>query len=698
MSDNPSAAETAAADASKVLYRALHKFNEVSSACRDERMLACEDRRFVTIQGAQWEGEWGDQFENAIRVQINKVQRGHDKIINDYRANRFDVQFRPVGNNGDDDTADLLNGLIYADMYRSKGQLALDNAFSEGAAGGFGAWRLCNEYEDESDPDNDHQRIRIEQIADADIRVYFDLDAKLYDKSDARRCWVLHSMTPDAFKEEYGEERISTWPENRARQNWFDWFRPSVVYVAEYYEIEEVKRELRIYSRALTGEEYRYWAEDMPPEMAQGLLDKGFQVRTRRIPRKRVHKWILTGAEVLEDCGYIAGENIPIIPFYGKRVFIDNIERFKGHVRDGKDPARVYNSIVSGLVERAALTPREVPIFDPSQVDGLQHHWQNMVLERHPYALAYALKDPITGALVNNAGPQGYLKPPDVPPVMAALIQQAGNDIAEITNGDDTSMEIKSNVSGDAMDIAASRVDAKSFIYMDNFKLSMQRFGEVYYSMAKEVYCEEDREVETMDEDGVTSTATLGELYTDPATGVTATRHDLSVGKFNVVATVSEATTTRRDKTVRAMGVLAQTAGALQAFDIGKAALITAIKNMDGEGLDELQQWAHKQAVAIGLDEMTPEEEAQAKQNQANAQPDPQSVALLAQAKALNATAEKTMADTDKSRADTGLSIAKTHETQTKAVVNLADAAQKRHEAMQPPEPRALPSPSAHAA
>lgn len=671
---------------SGLLHTALTWFNRTASASRDERLLACEDRRFVFLQGAQWEGQFGEQFDNTIRVQINKVQRGHDKIINDYRANRFAVEFRPVGS--DADTAHLLNGLMFADMYRSKGRLALDNAFGEGVAGGFGAWRLINEYEDESDPDNDHQRIRIEQIVDADVRVYFDINAKLYDKSDARRAIILHSMTHDAFREEFGEDRMISFPENRARQNWFDWFRPDVVYVGEYYEVEEVRKELRIYRRDVTDEEYRYWADDMTPEMVEDLEVRGFTRTVRRIPRKRVHKYILSGAEILEDCGHIAGERIPIIPFYGKRVFIDNIERFKGHVRDAKDPARVYNSIVSGLVERQALSPREVPIFAPEQVEGLQANWANMNIERHPYALAHPLIDPATGGIA-AVGPQSYLKPPDLPPATAALIQQAGADIAELTNGDDQSEQIKANVSGEALNFAASRVDAKSYIYMDNFKLSMQAFGEVYWGMAKEVYVEEGREVDTMDEDGETGRAILSEAYTDPETKTFGKRHDLSVGRFNVLATVTEATTTRRDKTVRAMASIAQASAAIQDMVTGQAALLTAIKNMDGEGMDDLKKFAHKRAVAIGLDEMTPEEKAAAAE--AQQAPDPQAMAVAAQAKMFEAQAGKLVADTE-------LSMAKVNESETKSVLNLADAHKKREEASNPPEPRPLPSPAANAA
>lgn len=652
-----------------VLDRALDQFNEITSAVRDERMLSLEDRRFVFVAGAQWEGDWGAQFENGLRVEINKVARGHDKIISDYRANRFVVNFRPCDDKSDDDTADLLNGLMWADMHRSKGHQALDNAFGEGASGGFGAWRLTNELEDEFDFDNDHQRIGIYQIPDADQRVFFDLDAKLYDKSDARYAYVLHSMTVRAFKAEYGADRIATWPENRSRSNIFDWFRPNVVYVAEYYEVEEVRENLKVFRSAIVGEDQRYWESDLTEEMEQSLRVEGFRlVQQRKIKRRRVHKWILSGCEVLEDKGYIAGEHIPIIPVYGKRVFIDNVERFKGHVRDAKDPARVYNAQVSKLAEIASLSPREVPIFAPEQVDGLQSHWANMNIERHPYALAHPLYDAETGSIIQN-GPIGKIESPQVPPVLGALIQQTGADIAEITNADDGAMEIKSNVSGEAMDIAASRIDQKSFIYMDNFRQSMQRFGEVYYSMAKEVYCEEGREVTVMDEESEQSTAQLSEQYTDPKTQVSRKRYDLSVGKYNVFADVTEATATRRDKTVRTMTNLAQVAGAFGDTDTAQAALLTAIMNMDGEGVDDFKTYARKRAVDMGLVEPTEQEQQEAAAAQEQAGPDPQAVVMEAQGKAL-------LAQAGKFEAETKLTGAKTVQT-------LADAQKKANEAAQ---------------
>jgi len=654
-------------DLQEVHTRALQRFDIITSALQEERALSLEDRRFVFIAGAPWEGDWGAQFENTIRVSINKVARGHDKIINDYRANRFVVNFRPVGDNADEDTAELLNGLMFADMHRCKGQQALDNAFGEGVAGGFGAWRLCNEYEDEYDPENEGQVIGIYQITDADQRVYFDLDAKMYDKSDARYAYVMHGMTPEAYKEEY-KQAIATWPENREQPNYFNWFEPEITYITEYYEVEEVKDTIQVWINTLTSETKKIWLDRLTKQDIADLENEKWIVKaSRKVERKRVHKYIMSGAEVLEDCGYIAGSCIPIIPFYGRRVFIDNIERFKGHVRDAKDPQRVYNAQVSKLVETASLSPREIPIFAPDQMAGLGEHWANMNIDRNPYALAHPLIDPASGSIV-SAGPIGKIESPQLSPVIAALMQQTASDIAEITSADEGATQVRSNVSGDAMDIAAMRTDEKSFIYRDNFRLSMQRFGEVYYGMARDgVYIGRGRKVQKMNESGASSMAELGELVTDPNNGETRIRHDLTVGKYDIIADVTEATATRRDKTVKSMLSMAQTAGTFGDAELAQAGLLTAILNMDGEGTDSLREFARKKAVAIGLEDPT-DEEKQAAQDQQQA-PDPQAMVMQAQAKALMAQADKLVSDATQSK--------------TKAILNIADAQKTINEAGQ---------------
>src|SRR5690606_24311754 len=132
----------------------------------------------------------------------------------------------------DQETADMLDGLHRADSYRFKAQQARDNAAFEAFAGGFGAYRLTNEWEDESDKDNDHQRVNPgSMIVDADQSVFFDMNARHYDKSDARFAFIRTAMTKDAFCEEYGEERATEFPEG-VSWKMTDWFGPETVAIA----------------------------------------------------------------------------------------------------------------------------------------------------------------------------------------------------------------------------------------------------------------------------------------------------------------------------------------------------------------------------------------------------------------------------------------------------------------------------------
>lgn len=146
---------------------ALASFNRTQTALREGRVQCKDDRRFYSIPGAQWEGEWEEQFENKPRPEINKVHQAVMRVINEYRNNRISVDFKPKDGETNLDLADVCDGLYRSDEQDSCAEEAYDNAFEEAAGGGFGAWRLRATLEDEYDEDNDRQRIRFEPIYDA---------------------------------------------------------------------------------------------------------------------------------------------------------------------------------------------------------------------------------------------------------------------------------------------------------------------------------------------------------------------------------------------------------------------------------------------------------------------------------------------------------------------------------------------------
>lgn len=696
-------------DDTDIHQEALDRFHETVSTLQLERALCLQDRRFAFIAGAQWEeAGWSDMSENMIRVEVNKTAIGLKRLQDQYRENRVTVNFRET-KGAASGAADLLDGLFRADVYRCKGMQAFDNAYIDGSSGGMGAWLLANELEDEYDPDSDYQRIRFDTIVDADQRVFFDPNSKLYDKSDAEWVIVLLPYSPDAFKREF-KDAESSWPEGLTKPV-YEWYQPTVIVVAWYYRVEITTEARRTFKNAATEEIDAYWASDIEDDDVADMIAQGWvEQPVRQRKRRRVAKYVMSGRDMLKPKKYIAGTCLPVIPYYGQRVYIENVERVQGHVRQAKDPQRIYNTNVSKLTETNALAPREVPIVTASQIAGRENDWAEMNLKRAPFAV---LNDLLDGeGNPQPTSPVGKIEPPTLGPVTATLLQLTSNDIEQLTGGTDQAAQVKSNVSAEAMDIAQTRIDERDGSYMDNFKQSMQRCGEVYLEMAKDVYFEPGREVDLMGEDGEQDTAQLSEPYTDEM-GRYSIRNDLSKGKFHVIADVTEATATRRDKTVKALYGIAELCSKGGDQEGVQAATITMIENMDGEGMTDYKAWNRQRGLKLGLFKPTEEEAQQlAQEAQAAQQPDPTAIALLAQAQDFASAARLKDAQTGKEVSATKLNDAKTVQTLADASLKAAetghtvketqhiglDAANDRGGGDPSSASRPLPSPSKEAA
>lgn len=650
---------------------ALAQFDDIQSAMRDIRMQCLQDRRFYSIAGAQWEGPLNDVFENKPKMEVNKVHLSIIRVVNEYRNNRVTVDYAPKDGGGaeSDKLAETCDALYRADEQDSVADEAYDNAFEEAVGGGFGAWRLRTVYEDESDEDNDHQRIRIEPIFDADSSVYFDLNAKRQDKADARHAFVVYSMTRKAYKAEFGDDP-SDWPKE-VHQYEFDWETPDVVFVAEYYKVEDVNETIRVF-RAIDGTEEKYRQADFDNDetLEETLAAIGsIEVRQRKVKRRKVRKYLMSGGKVLDDFGYIAGECIPVVPVYGKRWFVDNIERCMGHVRLAKDSQRLKNMQLSKLAEISALSSVEKPILMPEQVAGHQVMWAEDNLKDYPYLLV----NPITGpdGSQQAAGPVAYTKSPNIPPAMAALLQITEADMQEILGASQQADKMVSNISGKAVELIQTRLDMQTFIYMSNFAKAMKRCGEIWLSMAREIYVEQGRKMKGVGEDGKPMQIQLMQpMITEE--GEMALSNDLGSAKFDVNVDVGPSSSSKRAATVRALtGMLAIT----QDQETQQVLQAMALMNMEGEGIGDVQDFFRKKLVRMGVVKPT-DQEAEEMMIELQDQPqDPNAVFLQAAAEEAQAKAAKARADVVNTVADAELTQAKTAEIMVKLGGEVAGAA-----------------------
>ncbi len=657
---------------------ALAQFNDIQSAMRDERLQCLQDRRFYSLSGSQWEGPLWDQFENKPKFEVNKIHLSVIRIINEYRNNRITVDFVSKDGEENDKLADVCDGLYRADENDSVANEAYDNAFEEAVGGGFGAWRLRTAYEDEEDPEDDRQRIKIEPIFDADSSVFFDLGAKRQDKSDAKYCFVVTSMTRQAYKDTWGDDPTD-WPKI-IHQYEFDWCTPDVVYVAEYYKVEEKNETIRIF-QTITGEEERYSQADFANDdtLEETLLAVGsLEIRQKRVKRKKVRKYVMSGGKVLDDAGYIAGKCIPIVPVFGKRWFVDNIERCMGHVRLAKDAQRLKNMQLSKLGEISALSSVEKPILVPEQVAGHQMMWAEDNLKDYPYLLI----NPVTDQNGNQAisGPVAYTKSPNIPPAMAALLQITEQDMQDILGNAQGADKMVSNISGKAVEMIQARVDMQTFIYMSNFAKGMKRCGEIWLSMAKDVYTESKRRMKTLTQTGETDIVELMQPTIDQETGEMVMANDLGAAAFDVNVDVGPSSSSKKAATVRALtGMLQITQDPETAQVLGAMAMM----NMEGEGIEDANSYFRKKLLRMGVVQPTDKEKEELMAEMQNTPQDPNTMYLQAAAANEEAKAAKARADTVETIANSELRRAQTLETLGKVDESAQNMAITNAEAIQ---------------
>jgi hypothetical protein len=676
--------------------RALREFNRVQSALRDERKQCLSDRRFYSIAGAQWEGPLNDQFENKPKFEVNKVHLAVIRIINEYRNNRITVDFKSMDGVENDKLADTCDGLYRADEQDSGAEESYDNAFEEAVGGGMGAWRLRTKYEDEDDPDDERQRICFEPIYDADTSVFFDLDAKKQDKSDAKRAWVIMSQARTDYTDEYDDDPNS-WPKG-FEIGAFDWSTPDVVYKAEYYEIEEKREDVHIY-RLMDGSEQRFTDDELDDEAREEDEDDEGEVptkreelesvgakllRTKKIRRKRVHKYLMSGGKILEDMGLIAGSCIPIIPVYGKRWFVDNVERCMGHVRLAKDAQRLKNMQLSKLGEISALSSVEKPILTPEQIAGHQTMWSEDNIKNYPYLLVNPVTD--KDGNENVIGPTAYTKSPAIPPALGVLLQMTEEDMKDLLGVQAAAEEVPSNVSEVTFETFANRVDMQTFIYLSNMAKAVKRCGEVWLSMAKDVLVEEGRVMMSLGTSGEVSQVELMKATIDQKTAEPTYENDFSRAKFKVVVDVGPSSSTKRAATVRTLTKMA----ALTDDPETKQVLGSmAMMNMEGEGISDVRRYFRRKLIKMEVLKPNEQEAAELQKESAGQQPSAQDQYLLAaadQARAEGAQAQagtiQKQADADKKRAET-LEILRNLDAESTRL--LVDAIQKLGPSVTPP-------------
>lgn len=580
-------------DDKKLLELAREQYAEAMEGLSRTREEFEEDLRIF-----DGEGIWPERLRMAREadpkgarpcLNISDLGPRVHQVTNDFRQNRPAMKIRPVDDKADPETAKIFNGLARHAEQASDADIAYETANFYQTVGGEGWFRMVEEYCDGS-----------RELA---IRPIFNTrsvkpDPFAFDPvaSRMRYCFIDEDVPRAVFERDYPGVTAIGWDGD----DHYGWVTDDTVKVCEWLHIE-TKRKNRIKTAAGEVSEDEYWAEaektGEKPEVMGNYEDK----RTVVVWRKLVAGKILKTVELPITW-------IPVFRMAGETYIKDGCPVMKGLVRDSRDSVRMVSYMFSTYVEATALQPKAPFVGVAGAFDGFEDQWAAANTDNAAY-LEY-----------NAVDVNGQAAPPpqrSQPPLASQGIMQGlalAKDALKDTSGlGAASLGQKGNeTSGKAILARQKEGDVSTFHLADNAAKAIRHCGRVFVQWAPKVY-DETKVARIIGEDGSADKAYLDVDQDEAmrkvpqADGSIRKIYNLSVGKYDVVASVGPSYTTKRVEQAEMMNQL------FQSFPASFQVLGDIfMENQDGPGTDRM---------AKRLKAMLPPQAAQADEDEEQAIP-----------------------------------------------------------------------------
>jgi hypothetical protein len=599
----------------------------------------------------QWDDDILSESQLAYRGEFNILRKAGRQILSDLETNPVQVDFEPTDSTRTD-AADVLDGIYRTDDNHNQSIDAYEVGKQEAVVCGAGAWKLYTEYKS-LQSDDDKQVIRRQAINEANNVVFWDPDAVMLDKSDAKYVSILIPYTREGYKdlvkeltgEEVEEIDISSFKVPESVK--FPWVYQggAKFYVAEFYHREKVKTH-RLTLKDPFGNTEVIWEDDLT-DQEDKLLDRGFNiVGAKKYERWRVTKYIASGAEIL-DTSVIPGNYLPVIPMYGERAIVEGEEHWEGLSRLAKDPQRLRNFVLSYLAEIASRSPRPKPIFFPEQVEGHEDMYATTGIDNnYPYYLQN--RKSIDGEDL-PIGPVAVMPEQAIPSPLVALAELTREAVEDVANPGTPQDVADPDISGKAVLALQARLDMQSVIYQTHFKHAKRWDAMVYASMASEIYDVPQR-VRLTKADGTKKDANIMETGINDQTGDIELKNDIRNIEFDVFSKIGPGYTTQKEQTIDKLTQMMQN---MDPADPTRRILqLKILQLMDGVDFDDIRDYVKKQLVLMGIRKPETPEEEQIAQQAAEEANKPDANTLLAMAEMEKAKADQMQASTGYAQAE----------------------------------------------
>lgn len=616
----------------KTLEELRDHYQEDREYNADTRQEAQDLLHFYFI--SHYTEEWRNALPLKFQGQFDTIKKAGRKIISDLSSQDIQADFAPKDGT-DPSLSNVMDRLFRTDARKNSSIEAFYNATLEQVPCGIGGWRLVNEWESDKIGDRNQTINRI-PIHEFNSCVFWDSAARMQDKSDAKRCHIVSGYSCEAY-DELVEELTGKDEDDGEESESGTGIAPVTsygdivkngheVYIVESYYREKVSQVVEFYQDE-TGKVFAYEKAEAK-KFAATLAEEGktfFDRKTIKVWKVKKYTW--TDKEILQVSD-VVGPNIPVVPQYGERVYVNGVEHYEGITRAAKDAARLRDFMYSYMADIATSSPRETPIFFAEQIEGLEWQYQeNGVDGALPYRTVNRVaadQTPLPG------GPVGTLPPPQLPPALIAAMQGINESLSESTSSGAPNTIADVSMSGNAVSQVRAMLDENGIIFRSGAKIAKRRDAEIWLGMAPEVYGVK-RKVTLTNKDGTTTEEWLQETEYDLETGEERVINNLAEADFDLAVDIGESFGSQRQQSRQEIGNL------LQSLQPGTKEYMMLLHKYleltDGEATSDIRKYSHKQLLLMGIREAETEEDIAALE-QAQAEQSEQADPALELAKA----------------------------------------------------------------
>lgn len=559
---------------------------------------------------SQWTAAEKSEFNRNSKVsfEFNQLYGYIRNIIGEQLQNTPSILARPrlIESDTANDMADLVEGMIRYICYRSNAAKVNQTAAKCQFIGGYGAFYVMTDYEDEK---SFNQGIWIKQINDP-TECYWDPRAREENKEDAEFCGRTYYIDLDSFKELYPQIQnpvsignISDMKKGVYSQyekdgiviadHWYkEYYFKTLVQMSDGTEMwaEEVEPYLEHFmDRTAAYQMSQLNAEDdmsdqspamqMPPQDQQGMemsetpdvqvqesvqgqeapdifgedseqAEMPVEVKRRRVRCMRIWYCKMVENAILEKKEW-PSTYLPVIYVPGDDFYIEGQRRTKSATRYAVDSQRFLNYTLSTMAESMKQTRKEQWLVSKTNVQSpdIQEMWRRP--DQQQGALIYETDE-------NGAKPE-RVQVGELPQSWIATNQVLQELIQNIVGRHDASMGQNGNeISGTAVQNRMIQSSLGAYTYVDNNLHAWKHLGKVLVDMIPRVY-DTERMVNVITRDNQQKVTVINRLKKDNFLGDPQYENEISKEyQFDIEISVGDSTEIQKQQALKTLISIAE--------------------------------------------------------------------------------------------------------------------------------------------